>query len=934
MKLTTAQWVELSTRLDEGLDLPEEARLQWLERLTGLDESLKSVLGDLLDRHEKRDSRGLPGTLPNLPAPSAGIHTSANEHPMPAVVGPYRVLALVGQGGMGTVYEAEQEHPRRTVALKVVKPGLTAPEVLRRFEQESQSLARLQHPGIAQIYEAGIANNGLGPQPWFAMEYIRGLSLVEFSRARQLNTAQRLEIVMKVCEAVHHAHLRGIIHRDLKPANILVDESGQPKIVDFGVARITDGNAQSAGETHLGDLVGTLAYMSPEQVLADPLEVDARSDVYTLGVILYELLAGRMPYLVTGRLTQAMRAIREESPVSLGKFGWSYRGDLETIVAKALAKDKTQRYDSAAELSADLRRYLTHEAILARPPTASYQIRKFAARNKGLAGTVAAVFVALVAGLVATGQETIRANSAERGALAARDRAAAAERSATADRNRALLAEHVANSERIQAQQDRTRAVEQARLADDQSASAKAVSDFLQNDLLAQAGSRAQAGANSKPDPDLKVRAALDRAAARIAGKFDSQPLVEASIRQTIGSAYTDLGLWAKARPQMERALDLRRRILGPEHRDTLISMNSLGTLYREVGDFGRAEALLNETLEIRRRLKGIRDPGTIATMSDLATLTALGGGDYARSEAMLAKVLEIQVSARREESPDTLAVMNNLAAEYVNQGKYDKAENLYTKVVDAKRRVLGEEHPETLRSMTSLGVVNRYQGKYAQAEALLVAVLQVKRRVLGEEHQDTLSNVRSLALLYQAEGRYEQAAPLLIEVLAASRRVLGEQHHDTLGIMNNVAELYRRQHRNAEAESMFNQLLVLRRRVLGADHPNITNVLASLGSMKLEQRGYAEAEPLLREALEGQRKTAPNTWRRYYTESMLGACLSGLGHYPEAEQILISGYKGMLAQQATMPFENRELLAEVRDWIALLYQSWGKPALGTSPDG
>jgi len=280
-----------------------------------------------------------PTVTTSIGSGSSAAAQKAAGSASPSTIARYRIIRLIGEGGMGVVYEAEQEQPRRTVALKVIKPGLATPELLRRFEQEAEALGRLQHPGIAQIYEAGTAEMGYGPQPYFAMEFIRGSSFREYAEEHHLNTRQRLEILAKVAEAVHHAHQRGLIHRDLKPGNILVDQTGQPKILDFGVARVTDSDAQATMQTDVGQLVGTLAYMSPEQVLADPLELDTRSDVYALGVILYELLAGRLPYAISKRLHEAIQAIREEDPARLSSVNRTYRGDIETIVAKALEKD-------------------------------------------------------------------------------------------------------------------------------------------------------------------------------------------------------------------------------------------------------------------------------------------------------------------------------------------------------------------------------------------------------------------------------------------------------------------------------------------------------------------------------------------------------------------------------------------------------------------
>jgi hypothetical protein len=430
---------------------------------------------------------------------------------MPKTIGRYHILRLLGEGGMGTVFEAEQEHPRRTVAIKVIKPGFAGSEMLRRFEQESEVLGRLQHSGIAQIYEAGTADSGFGPQPYFAMELIRGESLLRYAEVHQLNTRQRLELMIKVCEGVQHAHQHGIIHRDLKPSNILVDESGQPKVLDFGVARATSGDAPTTRQTDLGQLVGTLAYMSPEQALADPLELDTRSDVYALGVILFELLAGRLPYPIGRQLHEAVKTIREDDPTRLSSVSQAYRGDIETIVGKALEKDKARRYSSAADMAADIQHYFRDEPIAARPPSAVYHLQKFARRHKALVGGMAAVFLVLIAGIIASTWEAARARRAEQAATT-------------------------------------------------ESATAKAVTDFLQNDVLAQASANNQARPDTKPDPDLKVRTALDRAAAGIEGKFAKQPLVEASIRNTIGDTYRDLGLYPEAQRQMERALELRRR--------------------------------------------------------------------------------------------------------------------------------------------------------------------------------------------------------------------------------------------------------------------------------------------------------------------------------------------------------------------------------------
>jgi tetratricopeptide (TPR) repeat protein len=766
---------------------------------------------------------------------------------LPTTIGRYQILRLLGEGGMGVVYEAEQEHPHRTVALKVIKPGFTGPELLRRFEQESEALGRLQHPGIAQVHEAGNVDNGFGPQPYFAMELVLGESLLQYARAHQLSVRQRLELIAKVCDAVHHAHQRGIIHRDLKPSNILVAEDGQPKILDFGVARVMDSEEHATRQTDLGQLVGTVAYMSPEQMLADPLELDTRSDVYALGLILFELLAGRLPYTVSGQLHEALSTIRDQDPVPLSSFNRACRGDIETIVGKALEKDKTRRYASASEMAADLRHHLNDEPIAARPPSARYQLQKFARRHRTLVAGVAAVLLVLVVGIIASTWEARRAQRAEQAA-----------------RNAA--------------------------------GTANAVNDFLQNDLLAQASASAQARPDNTPDSDIKVRTALDRAAAHIAGKFVAQPLVEASIRRTIGTTYKDLGLYPSAEPQMQAALELRQRVLGDEHRDTLESMSNLAQLYRYEGKNAQAEALFTKVLELQRRVLGEIDRDTLNTMNSLAVLYRHEGkysqaeplyirvlearqrvlgqenrdtsetmndlavlytyqAKYVQAESLLNKALNIEQRVLGEEHPATLETMNNLAAVYKDDGRYMSAESLYTRVVTLHRRVLGEDHPATLISMDNLGGLYMREGKYAQAESLLAQALGVQRRTLGEEHPSTLVTMSNLGAVYFHEGKYGQAESLSTRVLEIKRRVLGEQHPETLTSMHNLAFLYEEVGKHVQAEQWFTKVLEIQRRVLGEDHPDTLLSMRDLAAVYGEQGKSAQAEVLCAKALEVQQR-------------------------------------------------------------------------------
>jgi tetratricopeptide (TPR) repeat protein len=833
------------------------------------------------------------------------LQQAAQPFGLPAAIGRYKVIRLLGAGGMGSVYEAEQDQPRRRVALKVIKSQHATPELLRRFQREAEALARLQHPGIAQIYEAGTADSGAGEQPYFAMEFIaQGQRLSAYAEAHRLKVRQRLELMAQVCDAVHHAHQRGLIHRDLKPANILVDERGHPKVLDFGVAHVTDSDAHTI-QTDIGQLVGTLAYMSPEQAMADPLELDIRSDVYALGVVLYELLAGKLPYAISGKVHEAVVTIRQEDPAPLSSINRMYRGDIETIVAKALEKDKQRRYASAAGLAADIRRHLNDEPIVARPASVGYQLQKFARRHKAVTLSVAAVFCILVAATFVSVHAALRATRA--------------------------------------------------------AAVASALNDFFQNDVLAQASANTQSAASTKPDPDLKVRTALDRAAARIAGKFNSQPEVEAAIRDTMGKTYVDLGLFPEARAQLERALALYRRalgpdhektlavngrlgdiafrqgrykeaesalldtlkvsrhVLGPEHRAVLQSEYTLGITYLREGKLPQAESTLTETLQAQRRALGSTDLATAKTMNALGAVFRTEGKP---AEKLFSEVLQTFGRVLGPEHPDTLTAMSNLGLVYVDQAKYEPAEALLKQSLEIRRRVLGADHPATLASAGNLAIAYLNQGKYSQAESIDTEVFAIRQRVLGPDHSETLAAGNNLAIVFTSEGKYADAEALYSNVMQIQRRILGPEHPDTLTFEANLSEVYIAEGKYAKAEALDSQVLDIQRRILGLDHSLTMMTLYDLATSQSLQGKYEQAEPLYTQVLETRRRVLgsghPDTLS---TLSAIASMYMRWGKYAQAEEY---GSKALDGRRKALGPDHADTLSAGED-LALIFLLLGK---------
>ncbi len=612
---------------------------------------------------------------------------------IPKKIGAYTIKRVIASGGMGTVYEAVQEKPRRVVAIKVLKRGVASPSALRRFEYEAQILARLTHPNIAQVYEAGTHDDAAGSVPFFAMEYIpNARTITEYAAEKKLGLRERLDLFARVCDAAHHGHQKGIIHRDLKPGNILVDSEGRPKIIEFGVARATDSDmVVPTLQTDVGQLIGTLPYMSPEQCEADPHDIDTRSDVYALGVVLYHLLTGKLPYdLKSSPVHEAPRIIRERLPTDPGVVRPDLPRDVRTIMLKALHKEREHRYQSAFGLAQDLRRYLRGEAIQALPSSVLYQVRVFARRNKPLIGAVAAVFLILAGSVVVTTSLYLEARA-----------------------------------ERARAETQRERML--------------AAMDYL-HDVLHSADA-------FKVGKEIKLGELLDIYGATLDGAFPDQPEVEAAVRTAIGKAYKGLDFFEthgkaeeyrqSARNHLMAALDLREKALGESHPDTLASMDTLIEILIEQQRFVDAERVARRALEVRQGLLNDEHPEVLASMSSIAEL--LGNqGSYEEAEAMSRNVLEVRRRVLGEEHADTLDSMDTLAKFASEQGRTAEAEDLGRQVYETARRAHGQADSITKDARSFLASLLISQGKLAESAGLYAGKkkpdsLGVERWLVGE---------------------------------------------------------------------------------------------------------------------------------------------------------------------------------------------------------
>jgi serine/threonine protein kinase/tetratricopeptide (TPR) repeat protein len=736
------------------------------------------------------------------------------------MVGSYRLLQKIGEGGMGEVWIAEQHKPiHRRVALKLIKAGMDTKQVIARFESERQALAMMDHPAIAKVFDAGETEDG---RPYFVMEYVQGIPITAHCDQNRLTTQERLELFKHVCEGVQHAHQKAIIHRDLKPSNILVviqDGAAVPKIIDFGVAKAT---AQSLTErtmyTELGMLIGTPEYMSPEQAEMTGQNVDTRTDVYSLGAILYELLVGALPFdpkeLRRAGYDEIRRKIREEDPpkpsTRLSTMGEAsttqahnrrterpalirqIRGDLDWITMKALDKDRTRRYGAPSELAADIERFLHHQPIVARPPSTAYKAKKFVRRHRVGVGVAATLAILLIVFSVTT-------------AVQAR---------------------------RIARERDR---------ANQEAEASRQVSDFLTG--LFRVSDPSEARGNS-----VTAREILDKGADKIGRELQGQPLVQGKLMNTMGYVYRNLGLFDSAQGLLEKALDIRTKALGPDHPDVATTLADLGNVMWHKGDFAKAKVFLEQALTIREKRFGPDSKQAADSLHDLGTLNYTQG-NYAEARGFLERALAIREKVLGRENENVANTLNSLGAIAYKEGQLKKAGEIWEQTLAIREKVLGPDHPNLAQTLNNLAIVHIYTGDPKGAVPLLGRVVRIQEKVLGPKHPDLASGLSNLGDALLRSGDAAAAKPYFARAVAVMEAA-SPGHPELSRFLDRLAHVLLQEKDLKGAQGLYERSLALRQKTLGPKNPEVGESLAGLADCAFQAGRLKEAEALYERAL------------------------------------------------------------------------------------
>lgn len=807
----------------------KQAFVDYLSRET--DESRQAYLDELRSSTPKlaeeiMSLQQLADTEPGSSSDSAPANSQMNSSDAS-----YELLERIGEGGMGTVFLANQTTPiAREVAIKVVKPGMDSEQVIARFDNERQSLALMNHPNIAKIFDAGTTEKG---RPFFVMELARGTPLTSFCKEHQLSINRRLELFIDLCDGIEHAHQRGVIHRDIKPGNVQVTLSdGRPivKIIDFGIAKAIDQNlSEDAVLTLHSQLVGTPLYMSPEQAGQNGTGVDTRSDIYSLGVMLYELVTDSTPLdsdsLKTGERDQLFRAIREIEPpppsqrlasttsaLGQGESGLSRsfrircRKELDWIAMKALAKEPDRRYETATAFREDIQRFLANEPINARPPSVKYRWSKFAIRNRMLLGTAAVVLLSLVVGLCATAWQAARATDAEA----------------------------LAEQRLVLALQEQEKSREEAKRAQEESEIATAIADFLQNDLLSVTSMEGQVLAGLRPEPDLKVRTLLDRASDRIDGGFKGSPRIRQRLHMTLGNTYMRLGLPTETLIHAQKAYDIDFQL---EKKDAVATSQILRQLvsgHVQLQNYGEAEKVLQQASLLKLEPS---DQGNLAD-EELLMMKVVLAFKKGRYETAIDILKDLIASCEDRYGPEhrrTLAAQSELATNLVHVGKLDEALALDQKLLEIRERHFGGKHPDVLKSKVAVGVMFNRRKDYLQAHEHFLTAYQGLQETVGPDAQTTLDCAANFGCNLTSLGRLLEAQTTLEAAVTASKNSLGIHHETTHLAEEFLATLYGKQGKLAQAIELREKLLKNLSKRMGLMNPKIIRQRYQLAELKFK---------------------------------------------------------------------------------------------------
>jgi serine/threonine protein kinase/tetratricopeptide (TPR) repeat protein len=969
-----------------------------VEEYAGRFPALAERFRQQVDLHRAIASRSPDSTRDAMPRMAADV--TGTDAESPDVPG-YEILGEIARGGMGVVFRATDPSLSREVAVKLMRETYRAsPSAVRRFTEEATITGQLQHPGIPPVFEVGKLADG---SPFLAMKLIKGQTLEEHLRDRPEPSADRgkfLAIFEQVCQAVGYAHSKGVIHRDLKPANVMVGAFGEVQVMDWGLAKVLASGSRSrteadpdatlgteirstrdsSSETQAGSLLGTPAFMPPEQAMGAVDEIDQRSDVFGLGAILCVILTGQPPHVGTDAEDTRKQAVRGKLDNAFARLD-SCRAepDLLALCKRCLAPEKGDRPTDAGAVAAAVAglraasedRARRAEVDRARAKVQAAEHRK---RRRVLAWSAVAVIAVLAVGVGVSTMQMLRATNAESATAAQLGLTKRAEEATRTERDIARTAQAKSKEEEEKAKAAEAKAIEREMAAQQAKQretkareTAEAVSVFMQ-EVFTQGSARGQASPTRGVNRNLTVKEAMDFAAKSIEGRFGDRPEIEAEIRSSIGGTYTEMAAYAEAETQLKQALAIREKTLGPDAPETLNSVTRVAILYGTKGDYAAAVPLFKRALAGRENLFGPDDPNTLQSVSNLASIY-FQKGDYLAAEPLLKRALVGQEKILGPEHRSTLTNANNLAILYVRKRDFLAAEPLHKRALAGREKAGGPDHPETLASVQNLAALYGEKGDYAAAEPLFKRALAGKERVQGPEHPDTLLTVGSLGTIYRRMGNYAAAEPLLKRALAGQEKTLGPENPVTLNTVHELAGLYTGKRDFTAAEPLYRRALTGQEKALGPDHPatllsvqNLAGLARYKGDYRAAEKGFKRAietlekktgaddpntlvmvnelaivyelwgrpelaESGLRRVLAAREKSAPMSWQTADTRSRLGYALFRAGNATDAEAILAAGFRGLDQSRTTIPPPIRgRRLREAAQRLIELYDSTNRP--------